>query len=114
MGAAYAFSPIGFSGKAAGAGDTEDARWTTAIKYRVNIGDFRLAVMGQPGFDYAAYNPNQGAVAGSIGGDFRHFGPGVLSLDVFGVWEKDAVNIGTTYPGNTTRSIGFRGETVPR
>jgi predicted porin len=102
MGAAYAFSPIGFSGKAAGAGDTEDARWTTAIKYRLNIGDFRLAVMGQPGFDYAAYNPNQGAVAAGIGGDIRHFGPGTLSLDVFGTWEKDAVNIAPTYPGEST------------
>jgi predicted porin len=109
MGAAYGFSLIGFSGKTAGAGDTEDARWTTAIKYRVNIGDFRLAVMGQPGFDYAAYNPNQGAVAGGIGGDIRHFGPGILSLDVFGTWEKDAVNIGTAYPGSPTQfnSAGF-------
>ena len=48
MGGAYAFSPLGFSGKTAGGGDTEDARWTTAIKYRVNIGDFRLSAMGQP------------------------------------------------------------------
>ena len=48
MGASYAFSLIGYSGKTAGAGDTEDARWTTAIKYRVNIGDFRLVAMGQP------------------------------------------------------------------
>ena len=48
MGGSYAFSPIGYSGKAAGAGDTEDARWTTAIKYRVNIGDGRLSAMVQP------------------------------------------------------------------
>ena len=39
MGGSYAFSPIGYSGKAGGSGDTEDARWTTAIKYRVNFGD---------------------------------------------------------------------------
>ncbi|MDR3423125.1 MAG: hypothetical protein P4L80_18130 [Xanthobacteraceae bacterium] len=102
MGASYAFSVIGFSGKTAGAGDTEDARWTTAIKYRVNIGDFRLSAMGQPGFGYGAYNPNQGAVAGGIGGDIRHLGPGTLSLDVIGTWEKDAVNIGTTFPGQAT------------
>lgn len=45
MGASYAFSPIGYSGKTAGGGDTEDARWTTAIKYRLNIGDGRFSAM---------------------------------------------------------------------
>jgi predicted porin len=100
MGGAYAFSPIGFSGKAAGGGDTEDARWTTAIKYRVNIGDFRFGVMGQPlSSGYDAYNPNNGAVAGDIGGDIRHLGPGTLSLDAIGTWEKDAVNISDVYGG---------------
>jgi predicted porin len=102
MGASYAFSPIGYSGKAAGAGDTEDARWTTAIKYRVNIGDFRLSAMGQPGFGYGADNPNQGAVEGGIGGDIRNLGPGTLSLDAIAAWEKDAVNISTTFPGQAT------------
>jgi hypothetical protein len=106
MGASYAFAMIGYSGKYAGAGGTEEARWTTAIKYRVNVGDFRFAVMGQPigGADggYNAYNPNNGAVAGQIGSDFRHLGPGVFSWDVVGTWEKDAVNIGTTFPGQTT------------
>ena len=106
MGASYAFAMIGYSGKYAGAGGTEEARWTTAIKYRVNVGDFRFAVMGQPvgGADggYNAYNPNNGAVAGQIGSDFRHLGPGIFSWDIVGTWEKDAVNIGTTFPGQTT------------
>ena len=106
MGASYAFSPIGFSGKAAGAGDTEDARWTTAIKYRVNIGDFRVAAMGQP-LGYGAYNPNNGAVAGDIGGDIKHFGPGTLSLDFIATWEKDAVNIGPKFLGTTTNAAGW-------
>jgi predicted porin len=101
MGGAYAFSPIGYSGKAAGAGDTEDARWTTAIKYRVvvpsAVGDLRLAAMGQPGFGFGAYNPNQGAFGGQIGGDIKHLGPGTLSVDVLGTWEKDAVNISNVY-----------------
>lgn len=112
MGAAYAFSPIGYSGKVAGAGDTEEARWTTAIKYRVNIGDFRLAVEGQPiggstgGYD--AYNPNNGAISGGIGGDIKNVVPGVISLDVFGTFEKDAVNIGTNYAaGPTLNSSGL-------
>ena len=56
QGGAYAFSPIGFSGLTCGAGDTEECRWTTAIKYRVNIGNARLAVMGQPYTGNGAYN----------------------------------------------------------
>ncbi|MGD0332695.1 MAG: hypothetical protein ABSA90_05500 [Xanthobacteraceae bacterium] len=116
MGAAYAFSPIGFSGKAAGAGDTEDARWTTAIKYRENIGNFRLAVMGQPiggaNGGYNAYNPNNGAVGGQIGADFRNFGPGTLSVDVLGDYEVDAVNWSMIYPGNTNVN-GFPGGANP-
>jgi predicted porin len=110
MGGAYAFSPIGYSGKAGGSGDTEDARWTTAIKYRVNIGDFRLGIMGQPiggsNGGYNSYNPNNGAIAGNIGGDFRHLGPGTLSVDVVGSYERDAVNISAMYPGQV---VNFQG-----
>ncbi len=105
MGASYAFSLIGYSGKTAGAGDTEDARWTTAIKYRVNIGDFRLVAMGQPiggaNGGYNAYNANNGAVSGGIGADIRHVVPGVISWDVIGTYERDAVNWSTTFPGQT-------------
>ncbi len=108
FGAAYAFSLIGYSGKMAGAGGTEEARWTTAIKYRVNVGDFRFAFMGQPiggaNGGYNSYNPNNGAVAGEIGWDIKHVFPGVLSLNVVGTYEIDAVNIGTT--GNTVSPAG--------
>jgi predicted porin len=93
MGGSYAFSPIGFSGLTCGSGDTEECRWTTAIKYRENIGNFRLSVMGQP-LGYGAYNPNNGSIAGGIGGDIKGVFPGVLSLDVIGSFDKDAVNIG--------------------
>ena len=117
IGGSYAFAMIGYSGKYAGAGGTEEARWTTAIKYRVNVGDFRFAVMGQPlsgGNDgYDAYNPNNGAVAGQIGSDIKHFGPGVLSWDVVGTWEKDAVNIGTTFPGQKTAEAGHQSTLFP-
>jgi len=108
MGGSYAFSAIGFSGKTAGAGDTEDARWTTAIKYRENIGDFRLSAMAQPlglwsnNGGLGAYNPNNGAVTGGIGGDIKHGMPGVISWDLIGTYEKDAVNIGTTFVGQGT------------
>jgi predicted porin len=113
MGGAYAFSPIGYSGKAAGGGDTEDARWTTAFKYRVNIGNFRLALMAQPvGGPTAglnAYNPNNGAISGDIGADFAHLfgGPGILSLDAIGTYERDAVNISMIYPGQVVNAAGW-------
>ncbi len=42
MGGSYAFSPLGYSGSYAGFGDTETARANTALKYRVDIQNFRL------------------------------------------------------------------------
>jgi predicted porin len=113
FGAAYGFSMVGYSGKYAGAGATEEARWTTAIKYRLNIGDFRFAAMGQPlaGSDagYNAYNPNNGAVAGQIGSDIRGLGPGVFSWDTIFSWERDAVNISALYPGQILTPVGGGG-----
>ena len=103
MGGSYGFSLIGNSGLTCGDGDTETCRWTTAIKYRLNIGDFRFVVAGQPigggQAGYNAYNPNNGAVEGGIGADFKYFGPGTLSMDVLGAWERDAVNWSTLFPG---------------
>ena len=107
QGGSYAFSPIGFSGLTCGAGDTEECRWTTAIKYRENIGNFRFAVMGQPGLGYSAYNPNTGAIEGDVGGDFRQLGPGIFSIDLAGSWVKDAVNIGPTSPGTVSTPSGM-------
>jgi predicted porin len=105
MGGSYAFSVIGNSGATCGAGDTETCRWTTAIKYRVNVGDIRFVVAGQPiggpQAGYNAYNPNQGAVEGGIGGDIKRWGPGILSVDVLGAYERDAVNWSTLFPGQT-------------
>jgi predicted porin len=111
MGGSYAFSPIGYSGKAGGSGDTEDARWTTAIKYRVTIADWlRIGVMGQPiggsNGGYNAYNPNNGAIGGDIGADFRRLGPGTLSVDFVATYEKDAVNISAMYPGQALNAFG--------
>ena len=123
MGGSYAFSPIGYSGKTAGAGDTEDARWTTAIKYRVNIGDGRFSAMLQPiglfnpgiGGGYGAYNPNNGAVSVGIGGDIKHSVPGVISWDLIGTYERDAVNIGTTFSAKPRSMAGQpRSRLAPR
>jgi predicted porin len=89
MGGAYAFSPIGFSGIVAGGGATEDAKYTTAVKYRVNIGQFRLAGLWQFG-GYEQNNGSDGAWGGGIGGDFR-IGPGTLSADGIYEFNRDAV-----------------------
>ncbi len=42
---AYAFSYIGYNGTMAGGGDTEDARWDSAIKYRLAWRQFHLGAM---------------------------------------------------------------------
>src|ERR1700733_8250864 len=111
MGGSYGFSVIGNSGLTCGDGDTETCRWTTAIKYRLNIGDFRFVVAGQPigggQAGYNTYNPNNGAVEGGIGADFKHFGPGTLSMDVLGAYEVDAVNWTTLFT-----SVGGVGPTL--
>jgi predicted porin len=103
MGGSYAFSVIGNSGLTCGAGDTETCRWTTEIKYRVNVANWRFVIAGQPvggsNGGYDSYNPNNGAVEGGVGADFKGFGPGVLSADVLGAWERDAVNWSTLFPG---------------
>ncbi|MBV1698030.1 MAG: porin [Hyphomicrobiales bacterium] len=110
MGGAFGFSPIGFSGATCGSGDTEECRYTTAIKYRVNIANFRLGIIGQP-LRYGAYNPNNGAIQGEIGGDFR-LGPGILSTDIVGAYDRDAVNIGPS-GGFTTQANGQAGPPFP-
>jgi predicted porin len=93
MAASNAFSPIGFSGAVGGAGDTELARYTTAVKYRVDVGPFRAAGLWQFG-NYTLDNPSNGAWEAQIGGDIRDFGPGVLSIDGIFTYAKDAVSLG--------------------
>jgi len=90
MGSAYAFSPFGFTGMYAGLGDTELARSNTAIKYRLDYANFRVAGLAQIG----GYNQGNGSASmwqSQIGGDFNLFG-GVLSLDGVGSYAKDGVN----------------------
>lgn len=101
--ASYAFSALGFSSSNCGAGDTETCRITTAIKYRVAIGPFRLAALAQVG-GYGQGNSSNGDYEGQIGGDIPvgHFGlgDGLLSLDAIYKWEKDAVNLSLTGVSN--------------
>jgi predicted porin len=44
-GGGYAFSYIGYNGTMAGGGDTEDARWDDALKYRLTYGPVHFGAM---------------------------------------------------------------------
>lgn len=93
MSGSNAFSPIGFSGGACGAGDTEDCRMTTSLKYRVDIGQFRAATFWQFG-GYAQNNGANGAYQFQAGGDISNLAKGVLSLDAIYSHVIDAVALG--------------------
>jgi predicted porin len=63
-GGSYDFSYIGYNGTMAGGGDTEDARWDDALKYRLTYGPFHFGLMykfanGSGG----CYSPNMGWMA---------------------------------------------------
>jgi predicted porin len=102
MAGSYAFSPIGFSGTVAGGGDTENARYSTAVKYRVAIGDFRAAALWQFG-GYELNNGSNGAWGAQLGRDFR-LGLGTLAVDAIYDYNRDAVNI--TLNGAPTNALG--------
>ncbi len=111
MGAAYAFSVIGWSGLTAGAGDTEDARVTTAVKYRNNIGSLRVAGFSQLG----GYDFNNGAQAvyeGQLGYDFNFGSYGRLSLDSILTYDKGAVASSPLSPAATLLYPGTIGATI--
>jgi predicted porin len=44
-GGSYDFSYIGYNGTMAGGGDTEDSRWDSAVKYKINYGPAHLTAM---------------------------------------------------------------------
>ena len=92
MGGSYAFSVIGWQGTAVGGGDTEDARISTAVKYRVDVGNnlFRLGAFYQVG-GYENNNATQGARGAQIGKDFDFGASGNLSLDAIYTEDKGAV-----------------------
>jgi predicted porin len=92
LGASYAFSPLGWQGITCGFGDTETCRFTTSVKYRVDIGPFRAAALWQFG-GYDQNNPSNGAYQFQIGGDISHLANGVLSLDAIYSHSRDAVEV---------------------
>ena len=80
QGASYAFSPIGYSGVTSGAGDTEDAKFTRSLKYKVAVGHLRAAALYQFG-GYGAGNAASNAYQIQIGGTFLGGSKGTLSVD---------------------------------
>jgi predicted porin len=113
MALSYAFSQIGFSSVATGAGISETARATTSVKYRYQYGDFRAGVLYQFG-GYDLDNSANGAVQLQLGGDIRNLGPGTFSVDGIFSYEKDAATL--ALGGGTTNINGipitFPGQTV--
>jgi predicted porin len=103
MGAAYSVSPIGASGVVSGGGDTENAKYSSSVKYRVNIGDFRLGALYQFG-GYELNNASKEAWGGQIGRDIKMGAYGVLSFDAMAGYNKDAVNLGLS--GASTNAQG--------
>jgi predicted porin len=102
MGASYAFSPIGWQGITCGVGDTETCRFTTSVKYRVDIGQFRVAALWQFG-GYDLNNASTGAYQFQIGGDITNLAGGTLSLDAIGSFVQNAVSLAVT--GNTLPAV---------
>jgi predicted porin len=88
--ASYAFSLIGYSGTTAGVGDTEDARFSTAAKYRVDIGQFRAAALYQFG-GYQANNASTDAYQLQAGVDIPVGAYGKFSFDAIYSRVDDAV-----------------------
>jgi predicted porin len=85
MGAAPNFSVIGVSNTAGGGGDTQTARFNTALKYRIGVGPFHFATLYQfGGFDQG--NGSNGAFALGMTGDFGPFSFGMEGQKI-----KDAV-----------------------
>ena len=98
LNASYAFSPLGYQGTTCGVGDTEDCRFTTALKYRVNLGPLRAAALWQFG-GYGLNNASDGAYQVQAGGDIPNVAGGTVSLDGIYSYVKDAVAI--SLAGNT-------------
>ena len=71
MGASYAFSPIGWQGITCGGGNTENCRHTTSLKYRLTVGQARVAAIWQFG-GYGQDNASNGAYQFGVGGDIRN------------------------------------------
>jgi predicted porin len=111
MGAAFAYSVIGWSGVTAGVANTEDARATTAAKYRGHIGNVRFSAIYQFG-GYDLNNGAQGQVQGGIGVDFDLGAYGNLTTDAIYAYEKGAVASAPLTPAQNLLHPGTLAATI--
>jgi predicted porin len=100
--ASYAFSPLGYQGTTCGVGNTEDCRFSTALKYRVTVGPLRAAALWQFG-GYGLNNAADGAYQFQLGGDISDVAGGTVSLDAIYSHVKDAVAV--SLAGNTLPAL---------
>jgi predicted porin len=102
MSASYAFSPIGWQGITCGVGDTQDCRFSSSVKYRVEVGQFRVGALWQFG-GYELNNAATGSYQLQVGGDITNLAGGTLSLDAIGSYVQNAVSV--TVGGNTLPAV---------
>jgi predicted porin len=104
MGASYAFSPIGFQGITCGGGNTENCRHSTSLKYRLNVGHFRVAALWQFG-GYSQNNASKGAYQFGAGVDIPNLANGVLSVDAIYSDVRDSVSISLAPGSNDANGV---------
>ena len=98
MGGSYAFSPIGYSGFMAGAGNTENTRLNDALKYNVKVGPVRMTALAQVN---TYQNQSLGAYQFDVGTN-----AGGLSLDAAFSKINDSIHVGSTTVGCPTNTLG--------
>jgi predicted porin len=91
-GGAYSFSFIGYNGLMAGGGDTQDARWDNAIKYRIAYGPIHFGAMykfvdGSGG----CYSGSANWTAASCSGEQPH--NNAYGFDLGGVIEQFSADV---------------------
>jgi predicted porin len=104
LSASYAFSPIGFQGITCGGGNTENCRNSTSLKYRVNVGQFRVAALWQFG-GYGQNNASDGAYQLQAGADIPTWGKGVLSVDAIYSYVRDSVSLALAPGSNDANGV---------
>jgi predicted porin len=73
-------------------GKTEDCRYSTSLKYRVNVGQLRAAALWQFG-GYGQNNGSNGAYQIQAGADIPNLADGTLSFDAIYSSVRDAVSL---------------------
>ncbi|MGB6876362.1 MAG: porin [Candidatus Acidiferrales bacterium] len=113
-GGSYAFSYIGYNGTMAGGGDTEDARWDDALKYRIMFGPVHFGAMykfadGSAGCYTAATiwsanscapeEAHNNAYGFDLGGEYRKF-----SADLVAQHYNQAISVSNPLLGPESQS----------